>query len=520
MTRTKSLRWSSSLVGMFALALGCGAETTTPDPDPDPQPDPDPNPDPDPDPNPDPLPASVEVTLVPRSGVTGIQRINFAVPLQRGQLENAAQVRILSDGVELSAARRALAQYPDGSVRSVQLQVETTVATSSKLEVRIGETPATDSLPLVDVATTLDPSDGSQGPRVWARLPASWLSASGITGPQVPEAEVAGTELDAWSGVCDYSKNSVSAFLPLITAKDVWLYDRGTTMYRGYARRGDLVTLESAYRETAIYRNGLTGTGTSTRISVPGAAEDLKYHYAQNLAIHYLLTGDDRFRESAEDVATRVDALWNPGYDGGDRFWTERHAGFALLAYVWAGMVTDDEQARLHGLADEAVTAYLAVQATFPTNWPDPAARCFAHTATAHGEDFGTVGCSPWMSAILADGLDAYATERGGPAAAAARAAIVKLGTVLARDGRDSTGKPYYWMGVGAADEVDDFDEHWGEPAYVVAMAWHWGGRTDATLRSVADALVEGTNNNATSPHLRSFNWQCRSAVATAWYLQ
>ena len=101
------------------------------------------------------------------------------------------------------------------------------------------------------------------------------------------------------------------------------------------------------------------------------------------------------------------------------------------------------------------------------------------------------------------------------------RAAIVKLGKVLARDGRDATGRPYYWMGMGsAADEIDPYDEHWGEVAYVVAMAWHWGGRSDSALRTAADQLLAGTKSRARSPHLRSFNWQCRSAVATPWYLR
>ena len=139
----------------------------------------------------------------------------------------------------------------------------------------------------------------------------------------------------------------------------VWLFDRGTTAYRGYARRGDLVTLETAYRETAIYRAGITGTGASTRIPIP-APDDLKYHYTQNMAIHYLLTGDDRFREAAEAVDARAATLWtSPGYAGGDDFWTERHAGFGLLAYVWAMIVSDDAAAEFRGLADTAVTAYL-----------------------------------------------------------------------------------------------------------------------------------------------------------------
>ncbi len=466
--------------------------------------------------------STVDVTLQPRAGVADIQVVNFAVPLAPGQLVDATRVRVLKGGSEISAARRALARHPDGSVRSVQLQVQTAVATGTMLQVRINEAATTPALALVAVSTTLEPADGTLGPRVWARLPASWLSASGVTGPQVPESVVDGTALDAFDNVCDYANHATSQFLSLQTSKDVWLYDRGTTMYRGYARRGDQVTLESGYRETSIYRNGMTGTGTATRIAVPGASEDTKYHYAQNLAIHYLLTGDDRFRESAENLADRMAALWSsPDYAGGSDFWTERHAGFALLAYVWAGIVSDDQATKNTQRATDAVDAYLSIMTRYAPGWTDQAARCFSHQASAHGESYGTWGCSPWMSAILADGLDAYATEIGGADAAAARAAIVKLGTVIARDGRDSSGKPYYWMGMGtASDEVDPYHEHWGEPAYVVAMAWHHGGRSDATLKTAAMAMLAGEKTHASSPHMRSFNWQCRSAVAAPYYLR
>jgi hypothetical protein len=453
----------------------------------------------------------VDVTLTPRPGFSGVQRVNFAVPLARGQLFDPELVRVLADGVELPAARRELALYPDGSIRSIQLQVDTAVTAGAILQVRFGAPATTPALSLVSVASTLSPSDGTQGPRVWARLPASWLVASGVTGPQVTEAETDNTPFDAWDSVCDFTRHGVNQFLALQGNKDVWLYDRGTVMYRGHARRGDLSTLESAYRETAIYRSRITGSGSSTRIGVPGSATDVKYHYTQNLAIHYLLTGDDRFREAAEDVALRVDALWNPHYRGGGQFWTERHAGFALLAYVWARIVTDDKGAALEALADEAVDAYLAVQAIYPRSWTDSQARCFAHETN----------CSPWMSAILADALDAYASEQGDPRAAEVHAAIVKLGKILARDGRDGSGKPFYMLGVGGAhDQVDAYDEHWGEPAYVIAMAWHHGGRTDASLRTAAEQLLAGLRTRGRSPHLRSFNWQCRSAMAAPFYLR
>jgi hypothetical protein len=76
-------------------------------------------------------------------------------------------------------------------------------------------------------------------------------------------------------------------------------------------------------------------------------------------------------------------------------------------------------------------------------------------------------------------------------------------------------------MGVGTTmDEVDDYDEHWGESAYVIAMAWHHGGRSEATLKTAATELLAGTKSKGTAPHMRSYNWQCRSAVATPYYLQ
>jgi hypothetical protein len=75
-------------------------------------------------------------------------------------------------------------------------------------------------------------------------------------------------------------------------------------------------------------------------------------------------------------------------------------------------------------------------------------------------------------------------------------------------------------MGAGVdASEVDDYDEHWGESAYVVAMAWSHQGETDAELRAAADDLVAGVAAHGEAGQLRSFNWQCRSAVATPYFL-
>jgi hypothetical protein len=466
------------------------------------------------------LPDVVSVHLVPQDGISGLQRVAFAIPLPPGMQDDETLVRVEHEGAELPVAARALARHAAGGIRSLELQVDVEIAGETDLSVELGIAGAAGELARVPTEDTLVDPDGTLGPRVWALLPATWLSASGFAGPQLPVADTP-AEHAAWDGVCDYAAFGVDAFLPMIDDPTVWLYDRGTTFWRAHARTGDLYTLATAYRESALYRAGLSGSGAGTTIGLPAQVDDLKYHYAQNLALHYLATGDDRFREAAEDVAERAHALWgSPAYDP-PGFWTERHAGFGLLAYVWAAAVSDDQADTFVAWSDEAVTAYAQMQATFPEGYDDPDARCFAHHADDHGEDYGYFGCSPWMSAILADGLEQYAIDRGGAEADTARQSLVQLGRIVARDGLDGDGRPMYWMGVGNdLDEPDEYDEHWGEGAYVVALAWHHDGRGDATLRDAAQGLVDGLAAYGTAPHMRSFNWQCRSAVATPWYLQ
>jgi hypothetical protein len=467
-----------------------------------------------------PLPDAVPVQLVPQDGVSGVQRINFAIPFDEGQMPDVDAMAVMNAGAPVDSGRRVLAMWPDGSARAIQIQLDLDVGAGLEIVVELG-TPSDNTLALVPVADTLVAQDGTAGPRVWALLPADLLSSSRFAGPQLPVGEAVG-DAAAWDSKCDYEAWGIDTFLQEDDATGSWLYDRGTALYRGYARTGELLALSAAYRETAIYVAGSQGAGADVVIPVPDAADDLKYHYAQHAALHYLLTGDDRFREYAESIALRVHDLWgDPGYGGGADFWTERHAGFALLAYVAAAQVSDDMTATFDGWADEAVAAYIEVQDGFPPGYDDPDARCFAHEAEAHGEDYGYVGCSPWMSAILADGLEAYARERDGEQAAAATNAIARLGRIIARDGRDGDGRPFYWMGVGTdADVIDEFEEHWGESAYIVAMAWWYDGQSDDELRAAADGLVTGFANLGEVGQLRSFNWQCRSAVATPWYLQ
>jgi hypothetical protein len=258
------------------------------------------------------VPVMVSVTLERQSGVTGTQRVNFALPMEPGLMTGNGVVRVRAGTAELRAGTRVIARWGDGSIRSLQIQADVP-STATALELDLGTAPTTPPLALVDVSTTLLLDDGTTGPKVWVFPPTGWLSNSYVVGPMRGRNNVAGTRLDAFQSICDYSRFDVDAFLmeqPESNA-EFWLYDRATAQYRGYVYAGSKTAFRSAFREAAIYRAGITGSGSSTRIGVPDKSNDAKYHYAQGMAIHYLLTGDDRFREDAENVAIRMHDLWD-----------------------------------------------------------------------------------------------------------------------------------------------------------------------------------------------------------------
>lgn len=449
--------------------------------------------------------AVVRVQLVPRDGVVGRQRVSFGMPLPRGLIDDPRFLRVDHDGKELRAARRVIATYADGSARAVQLQIELDFAGPDEVDVVVGALAATEPLAPVTVERTLRPPDGVEGPRVWAVLPARWLSPSGFAGKIVSERAVEGTLLDPWNRVCDYRLYGIDAFLAASEQPRAWRFDRATVLYRGYARRGELPTLSAAYREAAIYRLAVTDFG------VPET--DMEFSFAQGLAMHYLATGDDRFRESAEDIALdladRIEAA------GAMERLDELHAGLALLSWVWAMAISDDHGQELGAIADRAVETWLAARDREPTRWSDPDARCFPHVDSS-----GTTRCTPWKSVVLVEALDHYATERPGPLADEAVRAIVELGRYVAREGNDRDGRPLAIIGVGdAPDEIDWDDEYWGDAAYVVAAGFHHAGRNDRELGFAGYDLVAAYRTIGQAPDLESFNRQCRTGVATPWFL-
>ncbi|NJK32451.1 MAG: hypothetical protein HC927_08580 [Deltaproteobacteria bacterium] len=111
-------------------------------------------------------------------------------------------------------------------------------------------------------------------------------------------------------------------------------------------------------------------------------------------------------------------------------------------------------------------------------------------------------------------------TRAAGAVDAEAGDMLISLGRSIALHGLDGEGKPTYWMAFDGASEIDDYDEHWGESAYVLALAQWWDhllnpGSRDPLLATATEELTQGTASFGEIGQLRSFNWQCRAAPMT-----
>ncbi|HEX3252930.1 MAG TPA: hypothetical protein VHS05_26050, partial [Pyrinomonadaceae bacterium] len=137
----------------------------------------------------------VVVRLEGQADDLGHELVSFGLPLPFGFLNDASRVRVVAeDGAELAAAVRSLEPWrvegQDGSIRSLLVQFELDLSRQKNRVVTVWfDRNAKKSAPeFVSVAKTLRDEKGLQGPRVLAVLPADWLCASGIVGPQAPAA--------------------------------------------------------------------------------------------------------------------------------------------------------------------------------------------------------------------------------------------------------------------------------------------------------------------------------------------
>lgn len=513
---------------------------------------------------PAPAAKSIEVKLFANADQPGRETVSFGVPFPPGAIKEDAEVSVSQGDTELPVASKVLAPWRidarDGSPRSVLVQFPLDFSGKAEQAVTVRwDKPRTkngDKLkPAKDLLTfkTIESTTKYEGqktdtpitlryeePRVLAVLPAEWLCESWVVGPQVAVAD------DKW--LPDVDRQWLALFGPQTKSTLSNNYaeqqlDRPLTYYKVYARTADKAAALESYRAATFYRNCIytadqtkRGRGSLSLKHSPASANgkgwlDIKYAYAEGLAVHYLLTGDERCVGTIEDLCAFFDSDFGNfiriDYAKKPHVWTERFAAFTLLSKLHAYQITGNPTY----LADakQQVDNVRDMQLNPPDQMNDksPALRqhpdgSWRHSSEHHadGEGFGS---SIWMSTYLIDGLFQYWLLIGDDrcpdmlTAYAEYAERYGINWFNWTEGRPRAPQPWYWASSTTGGYVENGDEadHNVETGYLFLMGYYF--RQDPRY------LVMGTElsrHKLTRVHPRMYNWLYRASTQAAWFLK
>ena len=372
---------------------------------------------------------AVQVTLHPGPSVAAgsSQPIVFGIPLAPGWLQTTDRIRVEdASGTVLAANTSELARWrtfpgstviPD-SVRAIAVALDYRFASNQPETITVSfdaaPSPALGrSLSARDTwtATTsgVDPAEYSvalQEPRVYATLPADWLSAALLRSRTVSIGASNGEWSQFDEAFVSFGRTFVndveaevnsSEYIDYETQAAPWLYDRTNSLFGLYIRTGDVKWLRHAHRSAAFYASRLSTRGTFDLKSF----DDLKYSFGYSLLNDLLLTGDTELLPKIEAVASFA-LTWDERYNPNGNFWTERHTTYALAGRLAAWEATGD--VRYANAARDLVNELVA-EASNPQLGVAPIG-CIQHTMRQHeGDNDDRPVCSPWMSSLLSEAL-------------------------------------------------------------------------------------------------------------------
>ena len=486
---------------------------------------------------------SVVVKLEGQVDDLGNELVSFGLPLPFGFLNDSAKVRVVADdGSELAAAIRSLEPWRvggrDGSIRSVlvQFKLDFSKQRTQRVTIRFDRQPKRTSADVASIATTLRDEQGLQGPRVLAVLPANWLCASGIVGPQTPGASSA--EYATYDRLVEKNFPGSLAYLDSKVYHE-WLFDRTTCYYKMYARTGESKYLQAAYHCANFVRE-------HTRLDGPDAGiftlkgPDLKYVYPRAMHLHYLLTGDERAHKCgklmAEYCFNHQDPVYRPaeiktvplGVDPekGRNFWTLRHQGYGLLGILHGWEMTGDK--KYWNKARECVDAYYKHQQQPPDGGPPDGSLRQNWELYDPNEATFPGATSAWMMALLLDPLFHYWTLTKD---ARVSEIVVKWCDFLDRQGIVPDGsKAYYVINCFALNDPKaspgelgpDMEMHNTEMAYTFALGNFF--TKDPKRRTIYTRrfkrfldLAAGIDLNHPA---RAFNWAFQFTSQLVYFMQ
>lgn len=361
---------------------------------------------------PPPTSGKVPVTLEADRGAAAAAVVSLGVPFPPGALVEPKNVALFdAAGAEVAVTATVLARWPaDGSIRSVLVAFKTTLAASAKAtwELRYGA-PRT-----LDVAGLAANPDGP----VAATLPATWLSASRVSGVLLPVAAnkkfaAYDAELESRLGTIAWStfgSNCAS------TTNHRTYYDSPHGMYQLYARVGDARHYRRAREEAVWYRaNELRwyeGRAMAVQVCQPSGWTPsviidwgvLRRMLGQGMLDDYLLTGDPAAKEAVLGLGEAYRRNL-PALTSGKEVTlevTERNMAWPLMGL--AAYYAIDPRKEVRDALESVVTRAVAWQARGTSGAfehdivrPDPS-EC----------SNGPAGGSPFMTSLLVDGLMDY----------------------------------------------------------------------------------------------------------------
>src|ERR1043166_7637519 len=213
--------------------------------------------------------SGVSVTLDGRAEKLGNEIVSFGLPLPFDFLRDARKVRVVDKrGVEAPAAVRSLEPWRiggrDGSIRSLLIQFRADFSKQKTQRVTV----SFDARPHTARAEFL-PVSYQKAPRVVAVLPADWLCASGIVGPQTPAASSG--EYSRYDRFVEKNFPGSLAYLDSQVYHE-WLFDRTSCYYKMYVRTGERKYLDAAYHAANFVRTH-TKDRKSTRLNSSHVSE-------------------------------------------------------------------------------------------------------------------------------------------------------------------------------------------------------------------------------------------------------
>ena len=251
--------------------------------------------------------STIPLTLVADKAAAANAAVSLGVPFAPGVISDDTKVAVLdANGAEVPSTVSLLARWPrDGSIRSVLVAFRATLAQGATANYRVAYGASRSATAAPAIAANPD------GP-VAATLPASWYSASQVSGLLVPVAAnkrfpAYDTTLEStlWSN--DYAAYGVNC---ASTTSHRTYYDGPHAMYQLFLRTGDARHYRRARQEALWYRaNELSwyeGRAMAVQICQPAGWTPsvaiewnvLRRMASQGMLDDHLLTGDPLAREA------------------------------------------------------------------------------------------------------------------------------------------------------------------------------------------------------------------------------